>query len=100
MRDSTSSAEYVPASWSPNVAMTSYGVARLPYTTRSANRLARARTGWNTSATTAAASAESTGLCADPTSAPTPTTKPTYTRAMTAAITAKTTVLRITTSMS
>jgi hypothetical protein len=52
-------------------------VARWPYTTRSANRAARERTGWKTSATIAAAAAESAGLVLVPNAAPTPTTTPT-----------------------
>ena len=42
-----SSTAYAPAIRSENWDSTSYGVARSPYTSRSASRRAHARTGWN-----------------------------------------------------
>ena len=67
---------------------------------RSAVRWPHRRTGWIASATTAAAIADATVLDRFPTITLIPATIATYTTAMKPASTAKTTVLRITTSMS
>ena len=99
-RGRTSSVEYVSEALEENPESNSYGVARLPYTTRFAKRRARARTGWNAIATTAAAIADRTGLPRSPTAVPIPTTSAMYTAVMNAASTANTTVLPITTSIS
>ncbi len=52
IRGSTSSTEYASPTRPPNAVSTSYGVARAPYTIRSASRRANRRTGPNASATT------------------------------------------------
>src|SRR5215467_15009651 len=77
-----------------------YGVARLPYTTRLASRPARWRTGWNATATTAAATAASSGRPRLPASVPTPTTRPAYTAVMNTASEPYRTALLITMSIS
>ena len=69
----------------------SYGVARLPYTSRLASRCARSLTGWKATATTAVASIERPRPGREPVpteldpSEPTPTTTRTYTAVMNAA---------------
>ena len=73
----TSSLEYAPPTRLLKSDSTSYGVARRPYTTRLASRPARWRSGWNATATTAAARADSSALRRLPTSVPTPATRPT-----------------------
>src|SRR5439155_15065531 len=85
-----------------NSESTSYGVARLPYTTRLAKRWTRSRTGWKATATTAVARMERPRLGFDPCpiAAPMPTTIPTYTAVMNPARAENTTVLLMTTSMS
>ena len=73
---------------SANCARTSYGVARLPYTSRLARCWIRARTGWNATATTAVAAIDSQKPTRAPcwaTRAPRPTTIATYTAVMNAA---------------
>ena len=62
---------------SENSESTSYGDARLPYTMRLANRVARVRTGLNANAMTAAASSVRNVLWVDPIAVPIPTTKAT-----------------------
>ncbi len=57
---------------------TSYGVARLPYTIRFANRVSHARTGWNVTATITAATIVRNEL-PRPNVAPSPTTSARYT---------------------
>ena len=57
----------VPAIRWENSAITSYGVARRPYTSRFATRCTRRRTGWNASATTAVAA-----ICSPARSSPRP----------------------------
>jgi hypothetical protein len=100
IRGSSSSFAYALPTRSENSERTSYGVARFPYTSRSANRCARRRSGWNASATTAAAPAESNGLVCPPTIAPTPTTIATYTTVMNTASAPNRTARFTTTSMS
>ena len=78
MRVSTSSSAYAPPTRSENSESTSYGVARFPYTSRSASRVRRARTGWNVTATMTAAISVSAEL-PRPNQAPRPTTTPRYT---------------------
>jgi hypothetical protein len=73
----TSSLEYAPPTRLLKSDSTSYGVARRPYTTRFASRAARWRSGWNATATIAAARADSSALRRLPTSVPTPATRPT-----------------------
>ena len=73
IRGSTSSSAYAPPTRSENSDRTSYGVARFPYTNRLANRVSRARAGWNVSATTTAATMVRNEL-SRPSHAPTPTT--------------------------
>ena len=59
-----------------NVDNTSYGVARLPYTSRLARRRLRSRAGWKATAITPVATTVSNtfGSSPEPTSVPTPTT--------------------------
>jgi hypothetical protein len=84
----------------------SYGVARLPNTSRLASRCTRSLTGWNATATTAVARIDRPRLgrepaCREPDPRePIPTTTRTYTAVMNAASEPYTTVLLITTSMS
>ena len=102
MRGITSSAAYDSATRSENCESTSYGVARLPYTSRLATRCTRSRTGWNPTATIAVARIDSPrlGLPPPPTSAPMPTAMPTYTAVMNTASEPYTRVRLMTTSMS
>ena len=95
-----SSTEYVPAMRSENVDSTSYGEARLPYTSRLAKCFARLRTGLKATAITAAASTLKSWLCVEPIAVPTPTTTAKYTPVKNAASKPYTTVLLITTSIS
>jgi hypothetical protein len=103
IRGSTSSAAYVSPIRSENSDSTSYGVARLPYTSRFAKRCARRRIGWKATATTAAATADRTTLGRSPPPPRNrigPTASAMYTAVMKTAITPKTTVLLMTRSTS
>ena len=62
MRGRISSAAYVAATCSENSLSTSYGVARLPYTSRLAILCRRSRTGWNPTATMIVATIDSQRL--------------------------------------
>ena len=79
---------------------TSYGVARLPYTIRLANRPATCRSGWNTRAMTTAATIVRNEFPRLPTAVPTPITIATYTPVRMAASTPYRTALLMMTSMS
>jgi hypothetical protein len=93
MRGRTSSVEYVSAIRSENEVITSYGVARFPYTMRSATERARLRTGSKASRRSGTASRKPPPTVAT-TSAPRKTT------VMNAATTATMTVFRRTISRS
>ena len=75
-------------------------MARRPYTTRFASWAARCRTGWNATATTAAASADSQTLPCSPAAVPTPATTTAYTAVMNSARQPYWSALLITMSMS
>src|SRR5450631_1955857 len=102
MRGSTSSLAYDSATRSENWESTSYGVARVPYTSRLATRWTRSRTGWKPTATMPVARMERPrlGLPPLPTRAPMPTAMPTYTAVMNTASEPYTRVRLMTTSMS
>jgi hypothetical protein len=74
MRSSCSSSGPVRAIASANRDMTSYGVARSPYTSRLAASCARRRNGWNSMAITTAAPIVRIGPPPEPTRAPIPAT--------------------------
>src|ERR1019366_2343079 len=98
----TSSLAYDSATRSENWESTSYGVARVPYTSRLAILWTRSRTGWKPTAPMPVARMERPrlGLPPLPTRAPMPTAMPTYTAVMKTASEPYTNVRLMNTSMS